>query len=324
MPTGVYQIQFTDSAYATGTVFQTNAAQNFPGWAEIEPTEGNFDFSTIDKKISAAKALGKKVGLTVAFLPDPPAWLSTKYGVTIYQVPHGSHGNVPWFNPWDPVAEPIMLQAMAVLCQHEDNLPPNKRADYMVIDGVGMVTESYLPDLTIIGENATSVVPKWTGSTGDVIDTYGANLHNIYFVMACAPPIPGNANALAALQNVVLAKESKWPLFSAANYGANPNTNYQGGFVPNVLIHQFHLDGHFSGFQCSTQNGIGPNYQGTLSAVQACDGVYLESWTGDTKASSNADAIAAFNAAVAPGGKQVPMTMKDGRWIKKRLTESKH
>jgi hypothetical protein len=271
--------------------FQTNQAAGFPGWAEIEATEGVYDWSKVDAQI-AAKPPGKLMGLTIMLLPDPPAWLASK-GVTIYSVPHGTHGNVPWFNPWDTVAQPLMLDFMAKICQRYDG-----KVDYIVIGGVGMVTESYLPDLTIIGETATQAISDWSGSTAKVIDTYAANLKTTPFIMACAIPISSNTDATNALGTVVRAKLAQYPLFGVANYGLNPSTDYTKGFLPFVLVNEASTSGHAAGFQCSTANGAGTNFQGSLTAALNCGAKYVEAWSGDASNTANADAIAAFNAQV--------------------------
>jgi len=291
-PYGVMEIQRGwDNAAPMGCVFQTNPAQGFPGWHDIEATEGTYDWTKIADQLKL-RPRGKFMGLTIGMLPSPPAWLASK-GVKIYSVQHGGVAGrmVPWFNPWDAIAQPYLLRFIQALCQRIDG-----QVDYLVMDGVGVVTESYIADLNVIGETADQALMNWSGSTNRIIDQYGSYLRSTPFIMAIAPPIPGYKPSLDSLGTIIRSKLDQWPLFGVSNYGLNGSTNYQGGFLPNVLIHEGSTAGHFCGFQFSTQYALHGTFADALNAALGCGARYVEAWGGDAENQANAAAIADFNA----------------------------
>jgi hypothetical protein len=46
-----------------------------PGWDQVEPADGRFDWSYIDGEIATAKRLGKKVALAILGGPQTPGWV---------------------------------------------------------------------------------------------------------------------------------------------------------------------------------------------------------------------------------------------------------
>ncbi len=68
------------------------------GWVYAEPSEGKYDFSTIEKALAAVEAFQKK--LTICLFPFPvPDWLNKDPNVQTYKVPHAGPGfatPVPW------------------------------------------------------------------------------------------------------------------------------------------------------------------------------------------------------------------------------------
>src|SRR5262249_51735217 len=46
-----------------------------PGWAQIEPEEGRYDWTYIDKEIALAKRLKKRIALALQGGPQAPDWL---------------------------------------------------------------------------------------------------------------------------------------------------------------------------------------------------------------------------------------------------------
>ena len=73
-------------------------------WARIEPQEGKFDFSWLDKNVELAAKYGLKVVLCTPS-PCPPAWLTAKHPEVLikdaagYTVKHGTRLNANGSNP---------------------------------------------------------------------------------------------------------------------------------------------------------------------------------------------------------------------------------
>jgi beta-galactosidase len=73
-------------------------------WSDMEPTEGNYDFTWLDKAIAAAAAhhIYTVVGTPTA---TPPAWLTQKYPETLridesgHRLEHGNRQQFNWDNP---------------------------------------------------------------------------------------------------------------------------------------------------------------------------------------------------------------------------------
>lgn len=73
-------------------------------WGFLEPQEGVYDFSWLDKAVALAAKHGLKVIMCTP-TPCPPAWLSAKHPDVLYvtqsglQVTHGARGDYSVFNP---------------------------------------------------------------------------------------------------------------------------------------------------------------------------------------------------------------------------------
>ena len=70
-------------------------------WAQLEPTEGNFDFTWLDKAVQIASDNGLKIVMCTP-TPTPPRWLTYKYPeILIYndegrQIQHGARAQASW------------------------------------------------------------------------------------------------------------------------------------------------------------------------------------------------------------------------------------
>ena len=67
--------------------FATNPMGEF-AWAQIEPTEGNFDFKWLDKAVALAAKNHLKVILCTSSA-TPPVWLVRKYPEVLVRKPDG-------------------------------------------------------------------------------------------------------------------------------------------------------------------------------------------------------------------------------------------
>ena len=74
------------------------------GWMDLEPTEGNFDWSFLDSEVAKAAAAGKKVMLRIGTQSGKPAWVTTAIenagGVFFSFDDNGVPTTIPVF--WDP------------------------------------------------------------------------------------------------------------------------------------------------------------------------------------------------------------------------------
>src|SRR4051812_5101529 len=74
------------------------------GWMDLEPTEGNFDWSFLDSEVAKAAAAGKKVMLRIGTQSGKPAWVTTAIenagGLFFSFDDNGVPTTVPVF--WDP------------------------------------------------------------------------------------------------------------------------------------------------------------------------------------------------------------------------------
>jgi len=74
------------------------------GWMDLEPTEGNFDWSFLDSEVAKAAAAGKKVMLRIGTQSGKPAWVTTAIenagGLFFTFDDNGVSTTIPVF--WDP------------------------------------------------------------------------------------------------------------------------------------------------------------------------------------------------------------------------------
>ena len=98
------------------------------GWLELEPTEGNFDWSFLDSEVAKAAAAGKKVMLRIGTQSGKPAWVTTAIenagGLFFSFDDNGVPTTIPVF--WDPTylaKKKAMITAVGV---HFTNNPTVK------------------------------------------------------------------------------------------------------------------------------------------------------------------------------------------------------
>jgi len=98
-PSGIYSMDLVvDKPFVDGVAVR-------PKWSEMEPSEGTYDFSKIDKAVRDAAALGQ--GVTIASLVNfAPDWLRAKSS-------QFDHKGDPTIVPWDET----MLQALEKLVE---------------------------------------------------------------------------------------------------------------------------------------------------------------------------------------------------------------
>jgi beta-galactosidase len=87
-------------------------------WAQLEPTEGNYDFKWIDKAVELAAKHNLKVIMCTP-VATPPVWLTRKYPEVLVQLPngqfaqHGTREHYSWSSPKYQELSRKMVEAMA-------------------------------------------------------------------------------------------------------------------------------------------------------------------------------------------------------------------
>jgi beta-galactosidase len=87
-------------------------------WAQLEPTEGNYDFKWIDKAVELAAKYNLKVIMCTP-VATPPIWLTRKYPEILVQLPngqlaqHGTREHYSWSSPKYQELSKKMVEAMA-------------------------------------------------------------------------------------------------------------------------------------------------------------------------------------------------------------------
>ena len=98
------------------------------GWMDLEPTEGNFDWSFLDSEVAKAAAAGKQVMLRIATQAGKPAWVTTAIqnagGLFFTFDDDGVSTTIPVF--WDPTFLAKKKAMIAAVGAHFTNNPAVK------------------------------------------------------------------------------------------------------------------------------------------------------------------------------------------------------
>jgi len=112
-PTGIYvsssRTGYNSSGELTHSVLQADVTRDFVkgvlvrvNWSDLEPTQGNRDWTLLDNELDLADAYGTKVTLAVVNGPDAPAWLEAAGAQTFTYTFRGTP-NVKMPVPWDSI-----------------------------------------------------------------------------------------------------------------------------------------------------------------------------------------------------------------------------
>ncbi|MDQ3197696.1 MAG: beta-galactosidase [Verrucomicrobiota bacterium] len=98
------------------------------GWTDLEPTEGNFDFSYLDSAVASCVANGKKILLRIATQNGKPAWVTAAVaanGGSFFTFDdNGTSTTIPVF--WDPTFLAKKKAMIAALGAHFSSNPAIK------------------------------------------------------------------------------------------------------------------------------------------------------------------------------------------------------
>ena len=127
LPRGVY------SLFGTGTSIANDALENpdlagfsiRQNWADLEPSEGSFDWSFLDSEVAKATAVGKGILLRINTQAGKPAWVTAAIeeagGIFLTFDDDGVPTTIPVF--WDPTFLAKKKAMIAALGAHFTNNP---------------------------------------------------------------------------------------------------------------------------------------------------------------------------------------------------------
>ena len=169
-------------------------------WTDIQPmSAAEDDWSVIDQAVANAQANQKQLGISLAILSDPPAWLTAIPGVKTYDLPVTNGQTLSVVLPWDPIVQENIINFVTQLCLRYDGV-----VTYIVMGGMGLNTETNMPDPEEIGLDMTleNAVAAWQDASNNIIDAYATHLSSTPCMMAAAIPF-GGTDAPTALTDVV-------------------------------------------------------------------------------------------------------------------------
>jgi hypothetical protein len=286
-------------------------------WADIQPeSDTQYDWSTIDEQVANAQIYQKQLGLSVVLLSAAPQWLTDTPGVNIYWAPSQNGPPTPLVLPWDPVVQAKVINFVTELCQRYDGA-----VDYIVMGGLGVTTDTYMPDPDQIGLDMRlgDVIAAWIDSSNNIVDAYGNNLHSTPFILATAIPFSGE-DAPTALNEMVIR--------AATMYGQHFGTMHSGltaqstsADLCNSLVADF-SPRNPAGFQflcpvAGDANGqtLDGTLDETLNAARILGAQWLEIYSDDAQNPDNAtvfEDIKAELAAPPPATKAPPTEVPRG------------
>ena len=262
-------------------------------WADIQPdNEAEFDWSSIDQQVANSQAYQKQIGISLVILSAPPNWLTAIPGVSTYLTPPRSGQLKPFVLPWDPIVQSRIINFVTQLCLRYDGL-----VDYIVMGGLGVDTESYLPDPDEIGLDMSleEAVVAWTDSSNNIIDAYGTHLHSTPFIIATAIPFSGTDAPTALSEMLIRAATMYGQHFGTMQTRLNAQST--NGDLSNALVADYSPTNP-AGFQflcpvAGDESGqtLGGTLEQTLDAALALGAQWLEIFSDDAQ---NADYSAAF------------------------------
>lgn len=122
LPKGVYALVSTDKPVDDEILINPNISglQIRASWAQLEPTNNNFDWVYFDNLISQAKTNNKKVSIAVArgiesAKQNLPPWLSS----SVFSCSDGTQGPIPW----DPAYRSEWIEIWTAIAKRYENEP---------------------------------------------------------------------------------------------------------------------------------------------------------------------------------------------------------
>ena len=189
VPRGIFSLSATgnaanDDALANPDVTGMSIRQS---WAQLEPVEGEFDWSFLDSEVARASAAGKAVLLRIATQSGKPAWVTTAIqnaGGTFFTFENdGVSLTIPVF--WDPTYLAKKKAMIAALGAHFTN---NSAVKIVVASFANAVTEDWnVPHTATDVQNWFAVgytTEKLLDAGQQIIDATMAAFPNQYVTLA--------------------------------------------------------------------------------------------------------------------------------------------
>jgi hypothetical protein len=169
--------------------------------------------------------------------------------------------------------------------------------DYIVMGGLGVTTETYMPDPDQIGLDMSDAdaIAAWTDSSNNIIDAYGTNLHSTPFILATALPFSGGDAGTALSEMVIRAATNYGQHFGTMQTSLNAQST--NADLSNALVADFSPTNP-AGFQflcpvAGDANGdtLGGTLEETLNAGLALGAQWLEIYSDDAQNPDYAEAF---------------------------------
>ena len=158
-------------------------------WRTVEPSEGQFDFSTFDEAFALAAAHNKTLGLSLAAGSLSPSWVYTagaqQFSYTTYG---GQTGVMPL--SWDPVFQKAWKTMVTAL---GNRYASNPALSYVMVGGMGRDFEStqLLTASNTANFNALGGLTLWTPAASKIAKFFTSSFPNTHVICAMNPPITG-------------------------------------------------------------------------------------------------------------------------------------
>ena len=252
------------------------------GWEQVEPSEGNYDWSLFDAVVDYAAEYDKKVMLRIIAGARSPDWVyeAGAYRYTFiddnpWHDTYGEELSVPI--PWDEVYQEKWANLVAVFGERYANHPAVK---IVAITGPGHGGEMHLGDKdneeawTAMGYTTAAMTQAWI----DAIDTFRAAFPNQHLTIGIAHPV-----SFGAPYQVVAG---------VADYAAEMGVGLQGNWLSAKLNPEFdlyqcvaaHSEHATVGFQelCSAQRStFGGALADALDLGYAANACFIEFYASD-------------------------------------------
>ena len=246
-------------------------------WSSLNPQDGVYDFTYLDKEVGKAAAAGKAVQLRVLAGTHAPAWLYPA-GARLLQVKDpqqpGSIHQMPV--PWDPVMLDRWGKLVATLGGRYAAQPA--LALVHMTGPTGFSGEMHLPDeVTALPDWApVKMVEAWRQAVG---------AFDIAFPQQVLALNLATVDTNSDLIMETVAAEAAQRLGPRAAFQHNAlSAKTTSGFLPHELVFGYALQGYPTGYQMlcpSSDPRFGGKYFKAIQTAMAAKARYLELYPGD-------------------------------------------
>jgi hypothetical protein len=318
---GALVIQYSARYYPNGRVDPGVASNpNVTGvlltynWRDVEPSDGNYNWSKIDNEISLAVGAGKKIALGITAGSWSPSWLYTEGAQPFSFVWSFGWGYTPCSIqqiplPWDPVFQAKWATFVAALGARYDSNPnvvavkisgvnsleitlPQSVNQPINLNGSSCTTYNDIANWQAAGYTRTLEEGAWNAITADFINAFPNTAVEAMMNPASFVPIDQNGNVLSPPANgdkqgnidvINGAIANYGQQFVLANDGLSPNWIWQLELGYNNQIN--------TGYQM-VSSPMGSQLAGAVSLGLSGNPVYFEISDPDVDNSSLSGTIA--------------------------------